>query len=212
MGWEVSLSSYSCLVCHIWHNPRLFQHQEKLMNLYQSDWNKVVPVVMFVYMWGGQLLGAAIDGLRHSGIVPSLPCPHEIFCFHSIWRGNNWAESQIASCSCCLTQEEHIIILSGSSVGLGVKKRGLIVLPTPCTSQVLKCSFPKYWCCYSPPPLPRRWPKPDEPFQGIATFSDQIALLKVCRPGAGEEESQKSFWFNFEEPLQSSAIPDACGC
>lgn len=74
------------------------------------------------------------------------------FSSHSICGQHDiWVMRQFASHSCCLTKADHITALPGGIVGSIVGKRVFIVLPSPCTSQVLRGSFPGIVVATLPP-------------------------------------------------------------
>ena len=107
-------------------NPR---PRAKCLNSYQPDWNKVTLVPIWGRSWGvrhtpGVQLSPGRWAELNSPAIVQVSRTAEKFWSHSSFffsLGLRWDDKPssrvIANCSCCLTQEDHVIILWCCSTG-----------------------------------------------------------------------------------------------
>lgn len=139
IGQAVLLRSYSCFVCHMWHNPGCSSIKRILVNLHQTDWNKFIPVALWKgsYIWGLPLTATGLtEWLRTCHVHVRLSV---FIACRQAWQLGSGSRRQLL-----LDSSKPRNYLSGGSAGSRVTRRTLVVLPTSWTSQVLRCSFSRY--------------------------------------------------------------------
>ena len=167
----VPLRSYNCFVWRMWHNPGCFSI--KRISEFASDRLKQVrtscPVKRILH------LGSAFDGRRHNRIVEDLPCPCEVFCFHSWQAGmttGQWVRVPAAAWLKQTTQlfvrwpcwiqgdkesrggSSHFLNLSGSKVFLFQVLMLSVLLPVMKSVCPIPVSITSPFLYNHPPPAP----------------------------------------------------------